>query len=327
MSLRDVGLTFDGAAHAALKNVDLEIEPGRTVALVGAMGSGKTALVSLLPRLYEGPRVRSRIDGADVRSVDLQACARRSRSSPTIRSCSRPRSTTTSPTRAPTPRARRSSGRLRSLRPLGSSRSSEGLRHARRRARPDAVGWPAPADRDRPCGRSPIRGSSCSTTRPRRSTRRPSRRSSGRSATDGRADDVRDRAPSSTIALADEIVVLEHGEVAAHGTHDELLEESPLYREIVEKGMPDQVFMTRNAAEAVRTVSVINGHPPSRQAVGRPGPQAPRADRAARALQVARARDVHLARGRDRRRAGAGAAGEARDRPGDPEATTSARST
>jgi hypothetical protein len=30
-----------------------------------------------------------------------------------------------------------------------------------------------------------------------------------------------------------------------------LLEDSPLYREIVEKGMPDQVFMTRNAAEAV----------------------------------------------------------------------------
>ena len=55
----------------------------------------------------------------------------------------------------------------------------------------------------------------------------------------------------STIALADEIVVLEHGRLVAHGSHDDLLEESDLYREIVEKGMPDQVFLNRNAAEAV----------------------------------------------------------------------------
>jgi ATP-binding cassette subfamily B protein len=49
----------------------------------------------------------------------------------------------------------------------------------------------------------------------------------------------------STIALADEIVVLEEGRVAAQGTHDDLRERSPLYREIVEKGLPDSVFLTR----------------------------------------------------------------------------------
>jgi ATP-binding cassette subfamily B protein len=54
----------------------------------------------------------------------------------------------------------------------------------------------------------------------------------------------------STIALADEIVVLEDGRVTSQGTHDELLESSPLYREIVEKGMPEQVFMTRKPREA-----------------------------------------------------------------------------
>ncbi len=54
----------------------------------------------------------------------------------------------------------------------------------------------------------------------------------------------------STIALANEIVVLEDGRVAAQGNHDELLESSDLYREIVEKGMPDQVFMTRKPIEA-----------------------------------------------------------------------------
>jgi len=53
----------------------------------------------------------------------------------------------------------------------------------------------------------------------------------------------------STVALADEIVVLEEGRIAARGSHEELRESSPLYREIAEKGMPDQVFLTRKPAE------------------------------------------------------------------------------
>jgi ATP-binding cassette subfamily B protein len=53
----------------------------------------------------------------------------------------------------------------------------------------------------------------------------------------------------STIALADDVVVLEDGRVAARGTHDELLERSELYREIAEKGLPDQVFLTREDPE------------------------------------------------------------------------------
>jgi ATP-binding cassette subfamily B protein len=53
----------------------------------------------------------------------------------------------------------------------------------------------------------------------------------------------------STIALADEIVVLEAGRIVARGTHEELLEASELYAEIAEKGMPDRVFLTRKPLE------------------------------------------------------------------------------
>jgi len=53
----------------------------------------------------------------------------------------------------------------------------------------------------------------------------------------------------STIALADEIVVLADGRVAAQGTHEELLEASELYREIAERGLPDQVFLNRKPLE------------------------------------------------------------------------------
>ena len=55
----------------------------------------------------------------------------------------------------------------------------------------------------------------------------------------------------STIALADDIVVLEDGQIAARGSHEELLRESELYAEIAQKGLPDQVFLNRDPVERV----------------------------------------------------------------------------
>jgi len=49
----------------------------------------------------------------------------------------------------------------------------------------------------------------------------------------------------STIALADEIVVLDDGRIAARGRHEELLQSSPVYREIYEHGLLEAEFASR----------------------------------------------------------------------------------
>jgi ABC-type multidrug transport system fused ATPase/permease subunit len=59
-----------------LKDVDLELEPGRNVALIGHTGSGKTTLVSLVPRFYDVTAGRVLVDGADVRDVKLASLRR-----------------------------------------------------------------------------------------------------------------------------------------------------------------------------------------------------------------------------------------------------------
>jgi ABC-type multidrug transport system fused ATPase/permease subunit len=59
-----------------LSGVDLEIEPGRTVAVIGHTGSGKSTLTSLVPRFYDVGAGRVTIDGVDVRDVTLHSLRR-----------------------------------------------------------------------------------------------------------------------------------------------------------------------------------------------------------------------------------------------------------
>ena len=66
-----VEFAFPDSDQPVLRGVDLDIAPGETVALVGATGSGKTVLTSLVPRLYDVTGGRVTLDGVDVRDLDL----------------------------------------------------------------------------------------------------------------------------------------------------------------------------------------------------------------------------------------------------------------
>ncbi|WP_052090994.1 ABC transporter ATP-binding protein [Modestobacter caceresii] len=66
-----VGFRFPGAGDPVLTDVDLEVEPGETIALVGATGSGKTTMTALVARLYDVTSGRITLDGHDVRDLPL----------------------------------------------------------------------------------------------------------------------------------------------------------------------------------------------------------------------------------------------------------------
>ncbi|BBY56578.1 ABC transporter ATP-binding protein [Mycolicibacillus koreensis] len=71
LELIDVGFAFPGADTWVLRHVNLTVEPGETLALVGATGSGKSVLVALLSRLYDVTEGQIRIDGADIRDLPV----------------------------------------------------------------------------------------------------------------------------------------------------------------------------------------------------------------------------------------------------------------
>jgi ATP-binding cassette subfamily B protein len=66
-------LSFGFGAEPVLKDIDLRVPAGTTVAIVGPTGSGKSTLVSLIPRLFDAPAGRLLIDGRDVRTIPLGA--------------------------------------------------------------------------------------------------------------------------------------------------------------------------------------------------------------------------------------------------------------
>ncbi len=238
------------AARDVLCDVDLDIPAGTTVALVGATGSGKTSLVSLISRLYDASDGHVLLDGADVRDVALTSLRKAVAvvsDDPFLFSASVAENI--------------AYGRPDASRP--------DVEAAARRAQAYDFVARLPQGFDTRVGE---RGLSLSGGQRQRLAIARALLADPRvlilddatSAVDASTEQsiklALDEAMAgrttfviahrlSTISLADEIVVLDHGRVIAHGDHEHLLGESELYREIVEKGLPDQIFLNRKPRE------------------------------------------------------------------------------
>jgi ABC-type multidrug transport system fused ATPase/permease subunit len=223
--------------RAVLSDVDLDVPAGRTVALVGATGSGKTSLVALVSRLYDPTAGAVLLDGADVREVDLRSL----------------REAVAVVSDDPFLFSASVAENIAYARAGGPAVSGEAIEDAARRAQAHEFIARLPQGYETQVGERGLTLSGGQRQRlaiaralvanPRvlilddatssvdASTEREIKLALAEAMAGRTTFVIAHRL--STIALADEIVVLDHGRVAAQGSHEELLERSPLYREIV----------------------------------------------------------------------------------------------
>ena len=250
VEFRDVTLTYGNARTPALHDIDLEIEAGTTVALVGATASGKTSLVALIPRLYDPTAGEVLVDGANVAEVQLDTLRNQIAlvtDDPFLFSASvaeniayaRPDAT---PAEIETAARRAQADGFIEALPEGYETliGERGLTLSGGQRQRLAIARALLAD-----PRILILDDATSSVD---ASTEQEIKSALREVMEGRTTFVIAHR-LSTISLADEIVVLEAGRVVAHGDHHALLEESGLYRDIVQKGLPDQVFLNEKPVE------------------------------------------------------------------------------
>jgi ATP-binding cassette, subfamily B, putative efflux pump len=73
LDFQHVGFSYDKEEELVLKDVDLKVRAGETVALVGMSGGGKSSLVSLIPRFYDVTEGRILLDGTDIRDLQVRS--------------------------------------------------------------------------------------------------------------------------------------------------------------------------------------------------------------------------------------------------------------
>jgi ABC-type multidrug transport system fused ATPase/permease subunit len=247
VELRGVTLSYGGTSTPALREVDLDVEAGRVVALVGPSGAGKTSLVGLIARLYDPSAGTVTVDGADVRTVDLDSLRAQ------IAFVADDSFLFTASVAENIAYAHQDASR-------------EQIEVAARRAQADAFIRELPDGYDTRVGE---RGLTLSGGQRQRvaiaralladprililddatssvdATTEEQIKAGLREAMTGRTTFIIAHR-LSTVSLADQIVVLDGGEIVDVGTHEELMAGCGFYREIAEHGLADSVFLQRD---------------------------------------------------------------------------------